>query len=220
MTRRSRTGRSTCSPPANAARGDHQHRRGRHLQLHDRLPGTYRVCEGTGPAGFVQTYPNAGTPLPAGETIINTCPAPNIWGYEFTVAGGDALTGDDFGNFQSATKSGMKFNDVNGNGVKDGRRRRHRELADQPAHHRQRRPGVHAHRPARHLQLHEPGARHLPGLRGHRPGRLRPDLSPTRSHPHPPVRPSSTPVPYPTSGATSSPSPAAPSSQATTSETS
>ena len=67
-------------------------------------PGTYRACEGTGPAGFVQTFPNASLPNPApnspAETVISTCPAPNVWGYEFTLASGDTFTDDDFGNFK------------------------------------------------------------------------------------------------------------------------
>ena len=51
-------------------------------------PGPWRVCEGTGPAGFVQTFPVFGGTPPLGETIVNTCPLPNIWGYEFTVTSG------------------------------------------------------------------------------------------------------------------------------------
>ena len=61
-------------------------------------PGTYRVCEGTGPASFVQSFPNGGTPNPPGETITNQCAAPNTFGYEFTVQSGVNLTGNNFGN--------------------------------------------------------------------------------------------------------------------------
>jgi parallel beta-helix repeat protein len=61
-------------------------------------PGSYRVCEGTGPAGYVQTAPNALSTAPAGESITSACPAPNTYGYQFTVAGGENLKGNDFGN--------------------------------------------------------------------------------------------------------------------------
>src|SRR3989441_681901 len=40
-------------------------------------------------------------------------------GYALTVSSGSTETGNDFGNFQRGTKSGVKFNDLNGNGVKD-----------------------------------------------------------------------------------------------------
>jgi hypothetical protein len=63
--------------------------------------GTYRVCEGTGPAGYVQSYPNDDTgpqDPSATDVVIQACPAPNIWGYEFSVSGGQAVRGDDFGN--------------------------------------------------------------------------------------------------------------------------
>jgi hypothetical protein len=63
------------------------------------VPGAYRVCEGQ-KAGVtsVETFPNAGT-VHGGETIVNTCPLPNIWGYEFTlVTGGTTITENDFGN--------------------------------------------------------------------------------------------------------------------------
>src|SRR5262249_61117151 len=38
-------------------------------------------------------------------------------GYVETLVGGQQATGNDFGNFQQATKSGRKFNDLNGDGV-------------------------------------------------------------------------------------------------------
>ncbi len=84
-------------------------------------PGTYRVCEGTGPAGFAQTYPNVSTPSPngQGETTTSECPAPNVWGWQFDSASDVDLTGNDFGNWVAPTKSGMKWEDKNGNGVKN-----------------------------------------------------------------------------------------------------
>ena len=66
-------------------------------------PGTYRVCEGPPPAGFsgyVQTFPKSGVVHP-GETVINTCPGPRVWGYQFTVISNESFTGDDFGNHLS-----------------------------------------------------------------------------------------------------------------------
>ncbi len=66
-------------------------------------PGTYRVCEGPPPAGFsgyVQTFPKSGVVHP-GETVINTCPGPRVWGYQFTVTSNESFTGDDFGNHLS-----------------------------------------------------------------------------------------------------------------------
>ncbi len=80
-------------------------------------PGTYRVCEGAGPAGWIQTYPNAGTPNPTGETITNLCPASNTFGYQFTTSSGTNITGNDFGNFKLVTKSGVKFDDLDGDGA-------------------------------------------------------------------------------------------------------
>ena len=73
------------------------------------------------PPGWLQTFPNGGTTPPADETVVNTCPAPAIWGYEFTVpdTGSHDFTGDDFGNWVPPTKSGMKFNDVDNSGTKN-----------------------------------------------------------------------------------------------------
>jgi hypothetical protein len=78
-------------------------------------PGSYRVCEGAGPPLYTQSYPNAGTPVPPGEAIVNTCPAPNTWGYEFTVGGqtgafnccpdnGQTFENNDFGNHRTPTE--------------------------------------------------------------------------------------------------------------------
>ena len=60
--------------------------------------GSYRVCEGQ-KAGVTstETFPNAGT-VHGGETIVSTCPLPNIWGYEFTTTSGTEITENDFGN--------------------------------------------------------------------------------------------------------------------------
>src|SRR5262249_10160903 len=65
-------------------------------------PGTYTIGEVT-QAGWVQTAP---IPIPPGEFVV-------------TVVAGQTSANNDFGNFQQATKSGEKFNDLNANGIKD-----------------------------------------------------------------------------------------------------
>ena len=83
-------------------------------------PGTYRVCE-TLQANWYQSFPKTGTTPPAGETLVTNCDAINAgfgkFGYQFTVTSGAAFTGDDFGNYQNATKSGVKFEDEDGDGA-------------------------------------------------------------------------------------------------------
>jgi len=61
--------------------------------------GTYTVTE-TLQTGWIQTMPSTGT-------------------YTVTIISGDVITGQDFGNFQPGEVYGMKFNDLNGNGVND-----------------------------------------------------------------------------------------------------
>src|SRR5215472_6274537 len=62
-------------------------------------PGQY-VVEEVSQAGWTQSFPNGGT-------------------YAVSLSSGATDTNNDFGNFQQATKSGEKFNDLNANGVKD-----------------------------------------------------------------------------------------------------
>ena len=64
------------------------------------LPGSYTITEGI-PNGWTLTLP----PPPGSYTIILTS--------------GANLIGKDFGNFQLGSITGIKFNDLNGNGVKD-----------------------------------------------------------------------------------------------------
>ena len=86
--------------------------------------GTYTVCEGVSPlpGTWVQSFPNALHPIPfpnaPNEIVINTCPGPNTWGYQFdvTASTGD-FTDNDFGNYRKASKSGTKFNDVANDGT-------------------------------------------------------------------------------------------------------
>ena len=83
-------------------------------------PGSYTVCESV-LSGFTQTFPNGSTPNPPNETIATNCVPPNgtAFGYHFTAKSGVDLDGNDFGNFKPPTKSGMKWEDKNGNGTKD-----------------------------------------------------------------------------------------------------
>src|SRR3989449_916298 len=74
-------------------------------------PGTYVVCEVLQPT-WTQSKP-ANTKCAAGSPTLGP------GGYALTVTSGSSETGNDFGNFRQGTKSGVKFNDLNGNGVKD-----------------------------------------------------------------------------------------------------
>ena len=85
-------------------------------------PGLYRVCEVPQPElGYVQTFPTTGPDCPAGGT-----PPTVTKGYDVDLTGtccdGTDITGKDFGNrlaFTPPNKSGQKFEDLNGNGLKD-----------------------------------------------------------------------------------------------------
>jgi hypothetical protein len=93
----------------------------------DLQPGTYFVCEAAQPGGALGTgwsesLPNAGTTdqvscaaAPAGTAAfgykyVNPLPSGTI----------NDDTNNDFGNFRQGTKSGVKFEDLNANGTKDG----------------------------------------------------------------------------------------------------
>ncbi len=81
-------------------------------------PGTYFVCEAS-VTDWVQSYPNASTADPSGEAIYAHCDMIGgnaAYGYKFTTASGTDLSGNDFGNWTYATKSGMKFQDQDANG--------------------------------------------------------------------------------------------------------
>ncbi|RCK73939.1 MAG: Cell surface protein [Ignavibacteriae bacterium] len=62
-------------------------------------PGTYTIVEEL-QSGWVQTAPEDGS-------------------YNITVNSGENITGKDFGNFKLGIISGVKFEDLNGNGIKD-----------------------------------------------------------------------------------------------------
>lgn len=72
------------------------------------LPGQYYVCE-IGQTGWTQTEPSSSTGVY------------NNGGYchSITLSPGQNLTNIQFGNFQLGSISGQKFNDINGNGIKD-----------------------------------------------------------------------------------------------------
>jgi hypothetical protein len=76
-------------------------------------PGSYTACE-TVPTGYTQSYPNASTPN------TTDCVAPHSGrGWVVVLTSGSTDSGNDFGNFQNATVSGMKFKDANANGLKE-----------------------------------------------------------------------------------------------------
>jgi hypothetical protein len=76
--------------------------------------GDYIVCE-VKKTGWNESLPNSTTPDRA-NCGIDTTLAPLGRGFKMT--GADHV-GNDFGNYQNGTKSGQKFVDTNGNGVKN-----------------------------------------------------------------------------------------------------
>ena len=72
--------------------------------------GNYTVCE-TPQAGWTQSFPVAG---PGIVVCANT-----TLGYAITLTQGQLDEGNDFGNWQPATKSGRKFNDLAGDHIDD-----------------------------------------------------------------------------------------------------
>jgi SdrD B-like protein len=76
--------------------------------------GNYIVCE-VKQSGWNESLPNSGTSDKADCGVDSTLGAV---GRGFTMAGADH-TGNDFGNYQNGTKSGTKFEDTNGNGVRN-----------------------------------------------------------------------------------------------------
>src|SRR5207253_1445259 len=87
--------------------------------------GDFIVCE-VQQATWFQSRPFNGMTPPTGETVTNSCPTGSTatdtnatYGYAFHMSGADQ-PGNDFGNFQQGTKSGVKFNDLNADGIKDG----------------------------------------------------------------------------------------------------
>src|SRR6266508_730655 len=74
-------------------------------------PGSYTVCE-TVPTGFTQSFPTAGADCTGHDGASG-------FGYAITLTSGETDSGNDFGNFRNATKSGTKFEDLDADGVRD-----------------------------------------------------------------------------------------------------
>src|SRR5438132_419233 len=70
-------------------------------------PGSYVVCD-VAQATWNQSKPFTSTTLFRSQGVANG-------GYNITVTSGSSETGNNFGNFQNATKGGMKFNILNAN---------------------------------------------------------------------------------------------------------
>ena len=70
------------------------------------VPGNYIVCE-VQQATWIQSFP------------ANTACGATAGGWGITLTSNQTDADNNFGNFQRATKTGTKFNDLNGNGVKD-----------------------------------------------------------------------------------------------------
>ena len=76
-------------------------------------PGKYVVCEVL-QAGLTQSEP-----APADNECGDTIAGLGDGGYAITVTSGSSDPGNEFGNFRRATKRGMKFNDLDADGVKE-----------------------------------------------------------------------------------------------------
>ena len=72
-------------------------------------PGSYTVCEQS-KAGWRQSFPSSGADCTGHG---------GGHGYAITLGFGDVDSGNDFGNWTPATKSGTKFDDLNANGQRD-----------------------------------------------------------------------------------------------------
>jgi hypothetical protein len=83
-------------------------------QFSDLQNGDYIVCE-VKQSGWNQSLPNSSSSDKADCSVDSTLGAV---GRAFKMTGADH-TGNDFGNYQNATKQGTKFDDLNGNGVKN-----------------------------------------------------------------------------------------------------
>jgi hypothetical protein len=81
-------------------------------------PGNYTVCEILLTADWIQSFPASGADCSAFDAVHGVTHGPV--GYAINLTSGEVDSGNDFGNWQYAQKSGMKFHDLNGNGVNDG----------------------------------------------------------------------------------------------------
>ena len=87
-------------------------------QFDDVANGDYIVCEELLTNDWLQSLPNSGTGELADCTSQSGVTGLGPNGYAFTMTG-QSEEGNDFGNFKNATKSGVKFIDLDADGVKD-----------------------------------------------------------------------------------------------------
>jgi hypothetical protein len=78
-------------------------------------PGDYIVCEVL-TTGWQQTYPTDAHAEAADCTSESGATDLGAVGYAISIASGDELVDNDFGNFELVTKSGTKFSDPDGDG--------------------------------------------------------------------------------------------------------
>ncbi|NCC76103.1 MAG: hypothetical protein EOM08_06680 [Clostridia bacterium] len=80
----------------------------------DMMPGTrYFIAEDISRENWEQSYPHTGV---TGARYF----ADYGWGWDVTLTSGQVDSGNDFGNWEYATKTGMKFEDMDADGVKEG----------------------------------------------------------------------------------------------------
>lgn len=83
------------------------------------VPVDSALTDGSGNYSFVGLVPGAHTVSEASQIgWEQTFPSPSGQ-YSLALTSGSVITGKDFGNFQPASISGIKFNDINGNGQRD-----------------------------------------------------------------------------------------------------
>jgi hypothetical protein len=75
-------------------------------------PGAYIACEVLQTDWF-QTFPSSGADCTTNSGATDLAQ----WGHAFTITSGEDETGNDFGNYQNATKAGYKFKDADGSGT-------------------------------------------------------------------------------------------------------
>src|SRR4029079_17128224 len=79
-------------------------------------PGDYLVCE-TQKASWTQSQPDPSSSPVCGAPVTGN---PSGGGYAFTLTSGQSKTVGDLDNYRNASISGVKYEDANANGTKDG----------------------------------------------------------------------------------------------------
>src|SRR6185437_16526209 len=79
-------------------------------------PGNYLVCE-TQKSGWTQSQPDPSSSPVCGAPVTGN---PSGGGYAFALTSNQSKTVGDLGNYQNASISGVKYEDANANGTKDG----------------------------------------------------------------------------------------------------